>query len=319
VERFLSDSEKPRSDFSPGHATIKEAAPAKINLFLHVGERRADGFHPLQSLAVFANLGDALTMEDAPELSLKLEGPFAAGLEGESDNLVLRAARALSGRGARLTLTKNLPVASGIGGGSADAAAALRGLSRLWNLDSGAARLAQIAATLGSDVPVCLASTPAFMEGRGEILRSPQSMPRMPLLLVNPGVQVATKDVFAGLTQRSGVEMALPRGWFGDTADLLRFLETTRNDLEAPAIVLQPVIEEVLKAISALPGALLARMSGSGATCFGLFADEDASARGAEILKAAAPSWWVAPSFVPETGIEHEAVGQDIGPSDAGL
>jgi 4-diphosphocytidyl-2-C-methyl-D-erythritol kinase len=157
------------------------------------------------------------------------------------------------------------------------------------------------------------------MEGRGEILRAPQSMPRIPMLLVNPGVQVATKDVFAALTQRSGVDRALPRGRFGDTADLLRFLETTRNDLEAPAMALQPVIGEVLKAISALPGALLARMSGSGATCFGLFADEECCQRAAEILGSAAPSWWISPTFVPEIGIEHEEVGQDIGPSDAGL
>jgi 4-diphosphocytidyl-2-C-methyl-D-erythritol kinase len=144
-------------------------------------------------------------------------------------------------------------------------------------------------------------------------------MPRIPMLLVNPGVQVATKDVFAALTQRSGVDSTLPRGRFGDTADLLRFLETTRNDLEAPAVKLQPVIAEVLKAISALPGALLARMSGSGATCFGLFADEECCQRAAEILGSAAPAWWIAPTFVPEIGIEHEDVGQDIGPSEAGL
>jgi len=301
---------------------LSEAASAKINLFLHVGDKRADGFHPLQSLAVFTQLGDVLTLEPASELSLTVEGPFAKGLDGEGDNLVLRAAKALQENtlaGARLTLTKNLPVASGIGGGSADAAAALRGLRQLWNLKSDDASLRDIAAALGSDIPVCLESAPAFMEGRGEILRATESMPRVPLLLVNPGVAVPTKDVFAGLSQRSGIEMVLPRGRFRDTADLLRFLDTTRNDLEIPARALQPVIGEVLGRIAALPGALLARMSGSGATCFGIFADDDCCRRAAEVLKSAMPGWWSAPTFVPETGIVHEEAGQDIGPTPDGL
>ena len=300
---------------------IREAAPAKINLFLHVGERRADGFHPLQSLAVFTGLGDVLEVEEAADLSLSVQGPFAKGLDGEGDNLVLQAARSLSNDGAtggaRLTLTKNLPVASGIGGGSADAAAALRGLRKLWN--TGATNLHKLAAALGSDIPVCLDSVAAFMQGRGEVLRAVQSMPLVPMLLVNPGVPVPTRDVFAALETRSGVEMTLPGGRFQDTADLLRFLDSTRNDLEQPAIKLQPVIAEVLKAIAALPGALIARMSGSGATCFGIFADEDCCRRAAKALNCAAPDWWVAPTFVPESGIVHETSGQDIGPSDAGL
>lgn len=297
-----------------------EQAPAKINLFLHVGPRRDDAFHALQSLAVFTELGDRLAIAPASDLSLQIEGPFAKGLQGESDNLVLRAARALTGdgglgkHGAQLTLTKNLPVASGIGGGSADAAAALRGLNQLWNFGKDQAALCAIAARLGSDIPVCLLSSPAFMEGRGELVRAPEAMPRLPMLLVNPGVAVPTKDVFAGLKQRSGTETELPRGCFQDTADLLRFLETTRNDLEAPAQALQPVIREVLAAIRALPGALMVRMSGSGATCFGIFADDAACARGAEVLKEAAPGWWVAPSFVPATGMAHEEQGRDIGP-----
>ncbi len=298
---------------------ISERASAKINLFLHVGERRTDGFHPLQSLAVFTDMGDVLSIEPAPELSLTVMGPFARGLAGESDNLVLRAARALGSRGAKLILAKNLPVASGIGGGSADAAAALRGLNQLWNAGKDAGALCEIAASLGSDIPVCVNSAPSFMEGRGEILRQPQSMPRIPMLLVNPGVAVPTKDVFAGLKERSGVAMALPGGRFGDTADLLRFLDTTRNDLEAPAVALQPVIAEVLAAMRALPGALLVRMSGSGATCFGIFADDNACIRAAQVVRKAAPDWWIAPTFVPETGIVHEELGQDIGPTDRGL
>jgi 4-diphosphocytidyl-2-C-methyl-D-erythritol kinase len=144
-------------------------------------------------------------------------------------------------------------------------------------------------------------------------------MPRLPMLLVNPGVAVPTKDVFAAVQNRSGVEMALPRGRFSDTADLLRFLDTTRNDLEEPARRLQPVIGEVLGAMAALPGALLTRMSGSGATCFGIFADDDCCRRSAEMLKQASPDWWIAPTFVPEMGIVHEGPGQDIGPTPEGL
>lgn len=275
---------------------IVEHAPAKINLFLHVGARRADGFHPLQSLAVFTEMGDELALAPASELSLAINGPFAQGLDGEGDNLVLRAARALSSEGAALTLTKNLPVASGIGGGSSDAAAALRGLRRLLSVDVPDARLREIAATLGSDIPVCLDARSSFMEGRGEILRAVGAMPRISMLLVNPKVAVPTKDVFAMLADRSGTELALPLDGFRDTADLLRFLETTRNDLEAPARKLQPVIGEVLDAIAALPGALFTRMSGSGATCFGIFADDGCCQRAAEILRDTAPGWWIAPT-----------------------
>jgi 4-diphosphocytidyl-2-C-methyl-D-erythritol kinase len=279
---------------------ITEPASAKVNLFLHVGERRADGFHPLQSLAVFTGTGDVLRADAAPSLSLTLDGPFAAGLQAESDNLVLRAARTLAAEagtlaGATLTLTKNLPVASGIGGGSADAAAALRALTRLWRLETDETTLLEIAATLGSDVPVCVPSASAYMEGRGEIL-TPMALPRLPMLLVNPGVAVPTRDVFAALNTRSGAELALPRD-FADAGALMAFLAATRNDLEAPARALQPVIGEVLDALAALPGVCLARMSGSGATCFALFDDDEACARGAAMLQAASMGWWISPTF----------------------
>jgi len=279
--------------------TINEAAPAKINLFLHVGARRADGFHPLQSLAVFTGAGDELRAEPAPALSLALQGPFAEGLVAESDNLVLRAARALAAEtgtlaGAALTLAKNLPVASGIGGGSADGAAALRALKTLWRLEIEDWALRAIAATLGSDVPVCLPSASAYMEGRGEVL-TPAAVPRLPILLVNPGVPVPTREVFAALQQRSGTDMTLPRG-FADADSLLAFLAVTRNDLEAPARALQPLIGTVLGALAALPGVKLARMSGSGATCFAVFNSAEACARGAGALQAANPGWWVAPT-----------------------
>jgi len=306
---------------------LTERAAAKINLFLHVGERRADGFHPLQSLAVFAGgegTADILTFAPAAQLSLSLDGPFAEGLAGESDNLVLRAARALatkcpSNQGAAITLTKTLPIASGIGGGSADAAAALRGLRALWNLPLDDAKLREIAAELGSDIPACIGALPSFMAGRGEILQTVEALPRLAMLLVNPCVAVPTKDVYEGLKTRSGVEMTLPPGHFTDTADLLRFLDTTRNDLQGPALALQPVIGTVLSALAALPGALFTRMSGSGATCFALFADDDCSTRAAEMLRKANPTWWIAPTFVPELGIVHDDPGQDIGPTEQGL
>jgi 4-diphosphocytidyl-2-C-methyl-D-erythritol kinase len=300
------------------------SASAKINLFLHVGQKREDGFHPLQSLAVFTDVGDVLTAREVAGLSLTLEGPFAAGLQSESDNLVLKAARALAAAAGRnpdaaLTLTKNLPLASGIGGGSADAAAALRALRALWHLDIADARLSEIALTLGSDIPVCLANLPSFMAGRGEIVTPVASMPRLALLLVNPGALVPTRDVFAALDARSGTEMKFPPGGFRDCADLLRFLDATHNDLEAPAREIAPVIGAVLDSLAGLPGALFARMSGSGATCFGLFPDDDSCARASQLLKVKNPGWWIAPAFVPEFNIDHENTGQDIGPTDAGL
>jgi 4-diphosphocytidyl-2-C-methyl-D-erythritol kinase len=279
---------------------VTEAASAKVNLFLHVGERRTDGFHPLQSLAVFTGAGDVLRAEAAPQLSLALDGPFAAGLRAENDNLVLRAARALAAQagtlaGASLTLTKYLPVASGIGGGSADAAAALRALKQLWRLEIVETALLEIAAMLGSDVPVCVPSMAAYMEGRGEVL-TPVSVPRLPMLLVNPGVAVPTRDVFATLKTRSGAGLRLPRDGFTDAPALLDFLSATRNDLEEPARALQPVIGEVLDRLAALPGVRLARMSGSGATCFALFADAGACEASAAALLQERPGWWIAPT-----------------------
>lgn len=307
----------------PSGASSARLARAKINLFLHVGERRADGFHPLQSLAVFPEFGDRLVADEADDLSLVIQGPFASSLS-DGDNLVLKAARALAERAgrraqAKLTLTKNLPVASGIGGGSADAAASLKALANLWRLDLDEKALFDIAAALGSDIPVCVASRPAFMEGRGEILTPAASLPPLPLLLVNPGVEVPTKDVFAALASRRGTEMKLPRSGFSDLADLLRFLEVTANDLEAPALGLQPVIGEVLAALKRLPGALFTRMSGSGATCFALMPDDDGCVRAAAILKGAHPDWWVQPTSVHEIGLTHENRGRDIGPTPEGL
>jgi 4-diphosphocytidyl-2-C-methyl-D-erythritol kinase len=268
-------------------------APAKVNLFLHVVGRRADGYHLLDSLAVFPSVGDRVGAEPAEGLRLTLAGPFAAGLAAEGDNLVLRAARALAAWVGRapdvaLTLEKNLPVASGIGGGSADAAAALRVLAGLWGIDVGA--LGALALGLGADVPVCLAARPMRMGGVGEVLAPSPALPACGMVLVNPGVGVATPAVFRARAGGFSAPAELPAGW-GDARAMAADLARLSNDLQAPAIALCPVIADVLAALAALPGALLARMSGSGATCFALFETAAAAHAGAAAL--ARPAWWV--------------------------
>ena len=270
-------------------------APAKINLALHVLGRRADGYHLLDSLVVFAGVGDALRAEPADTLALRVEGPFGAALAHAADNLVLRAARLLAEAGgvaarARLTLDKRLPVASGIGGGSADAAAALRLLCRLWRLDPPPAELAAIALRLGADVPVCLAGRPARMGGVGEVLAEVPALPECGLMLVNPGVAVETRAVFRARAAGFSAPLSLPPAW-PDAAALADTLAACGNDLEAPAIALAPVIADVLAALRAEKKCLLARMSGSGATCFALFPDPAGAEQAAAWL--ARPGWWV--------------------------
>lgn len=277
----------------PGMTEPVEAGPAKVNLFLHVTGRRADGYHLLDSLVVFGPAADVLHAAPADELSLAVEGPFGASLEAEPDNLVLRAARALAAAvgiepRVALRLEKRLPVASGIGGGSADAAAALRLLDRLWGLGLGVARLREIGATLGADIPVCIESRPVRMAGVGEVLSPAPRLPECGLLLVNPGVALATPAVFRARSGDFSPPGALPSAW-PDSAAMARDLAALRNDLEAPALALCPAVAEVLAALAALPGCLLARMSGSGATCFGLFADAAAARRAAALLPQ---GWW---------------------------
>ncbi len=271
-----------------------EAAPAKVNLFLHVVGRRADGYHLLDSLAVFPRIGDTLRATPADELVLALEGPFGGALQAESDNLVLRAARGLAElaavrAGARLTLVKTLPVASGIGGGSADAAAALRLLARLWGISPAQEALHALALRLGADVPVCLPSRPARMGGVGEALSPAPALPVFGMALVNPGVAVATPEVFRARTGGFSPLAGLPGGW-PDAAAMARDLAGLGNDLQPPAVALRPVIGEVLAALRATPGCLLARMSGSGATCFGVYADAAAAAAAADSVHR--PGWW---------------------------
>ena len=243
-------------------------------------------------MVVFAGVGDWVTVTPADRLSLTLRGPFAAGLAG-GDNLVLRAARLL-GVSAEIGLEKHLPIASGIGGGSADAAAALRALCGMAGL---ALPDAAAAVALGADVPVCLAGVPLRMQGVGEVLTPLPALPECHVVLVNPGVAVATPAVFKALPHKDNPEIDAISGW-GSAAELAAWLADQRNDLEAPAMGLAPVIAEVQAALAARPGCLLARMSGSGATCFGLFASAELAQAAAKALRADAPSWWVAAGAV---------------------
>nr|WP_294521263.1 4-(cytidine 5'-diphospho)-2-C-methyl-D-erythritol kinase [uncultured Rhodopila sp.] len=275
---------------------LSERACAKINLHLHVVGRRPDGYHLLDSLVVFAGAADVLTVERAGTLSLAVTGPFAAGLDNEADNLVLRAARALAIHAdvppaGRLVLEKNLPVASGIGGGSADAAAALRLLDRFWEIGAGQGVLAAIAGGLGADVPVCVSSRPALMSGIGEILAPAPRLPEAGIVLVNPGVAVSTPAVFRARDGGFSTAAVWPAGGWRDAKSLAASLHATGNDLEAAALGLAPGIGEALAALAADARCLLARMSGSGATCFGLYAD--AAVARAAAAAVARPGWWV--------------------------
>lgn len=262
-----------------------EIAAAKINLALHVRGRREDGRHDLETIFAFCTDGDRLTAEPAEDLSLTITGPFAAMLDDGPGNLVHRAASALAaearvGRGVRLTLDKRLPVASGIGGGSADAAAALRLLTSLWSLDPALAQ--RIAPTLGSDVPACLLSMPARGEGAGDALTLIDAeVAGSPVLLVNPLLPLSTGAVFAG--------------WDGEDRGPLGDWRVGRNDLEAPARALVPEIGDVLGWLSGCEGAEMARMSGSGATCFALFESEKAR----DAAAASCPAeWWHMATFL---------------------
>jgi 4-diphosphocytidyl-2-C-methyl-D-erythritol kinase len=262
---------------------VRVTAPAKLNLTLHVVGRRADGYHLLDSLVAFADIGDVVEARPADRLSLELTGPFSGTIEGE--NLVLRAARLLGeGRGAALTLEKNLPVASGIGGGSSDAAAALLALERLWGIGIPET----LPARLGADVPVCLARAPRWLGGIGERLDPAPALPEAGLVLVNPLVPLPTPAVFKA---RRGPFSTASRFAEApsDPARLAALIGERRNDLTEAAIGLAPSIADVLKA---LEGALVARMSGSGATCFGLY--ENVAAARVAAARIARPGWWVA-------------------------
>jgi 4-diphosphocytidyl-2-C-methyl-D-erythritol kinase len=286
---------------------LVEEGRAKVNLTLRVVGRRVDGYHDLESVVAFADCADRLTLTPGPELSLETTGPLASACGDTSDNLVLKAARLLGERIPGLktgsfALEKVLPVAAGIGGGSADAAAALRLLARLNDLALDDERLLAVALATGADVPVCVASNACDMTGVGETL-VPLTPPKMPCVLVNPRVPVATKDVFAELGLRNGellvgvtdVMMQAP-SWPEEGGSLEEWVEALAagtNDLEAPATKIQPIIGEVIAALNATNGAWLARMSGSGATCFALYENTAEAQRGADKIRRARPEWWV--------------------------
>jgi 4-diphosphocytidyl-2-C-methyl-D-erythritol kinase len=283
-----------------------EPAPAKVNLTLRVLGRRPDGYHELESLVVFATIGDALGFTPGRSLALAVRGPTAVAAGDLADNLVLKAVRALAERMeglkvGRFVLSKRLPVAAGLGGGSTDAAAALRLLARHNRIALDDPRLMAAARATGADVPVCLDPQPRLMRGIGELLSPPLGLPGLPALLINPRVSVATKDVFAALRAAplagQKASAAADAGWAAaDRQALIDLVARHGNDLEAAAIALHPAIAQALTALRALPGCRLARMSGSGASCFGLFDSSRAAVAAARVLRAARPQWWVRPT-----------------------
>ena len=288
---------------SPSGSQISVHAAAKINLFLHVTGRREDGYHELDSLVGFTAFGDRISVDASDEITLRVDGPFSDGLPVNDDNLVIAAAGLLAEEagyqgGAAITLQKNLPVSSGIGGGSADAAATLQALNRLWGVGASPQILATIGLRLGADVPVCLRSKTARMSGIGEIILPMDPLPDLGVLLVNPGVAVSTPLVFKA---RKGafspaVDLSDPRGG----KELCEFLALQQNDLQIPALDLVPVIAQVLETLSGLEGCRLSRLSGSGATCFGLFDDEAGAVAACDAVSAYHPDWWVQPTHFVE-------------------
>jgi 4-diphosphocytidyl-2-C-methyl-D-erythritol kinase len=279
---------------------LVENAPAKVNLTLRVLSRRDDGFHEIESLVAFADFGDRLSFSHGGDLTLTVRGPNAVAAGEGDDNLVLKAARALAARRSDIVLgtfdlDKRLPVAGGLGGGSADAAAALRLIAQANGLAADDPHLYAAALATGADVPVCLDPRPRIMRGIGEVLSGPLALPSLPAVLVNPGVALATKSVFAGWKPASAETVALDAAVIGkltDTEELLILVAAQSNDLEGPAIALRPVVADALAELRALAGCRLARMSGSGATCFGLFASAGEAAAAEKLLSVKQPGWW---------------------------
>ena len=281
-----------------------EVARAKVNLFLHVLGRRPEGFHILRMMVVFPKIGDLITAEPASSLSLSVGGPFGDGLSAGEDNLTLGAASALAAKlggapGAALHLEKNLPIAAGIGGGSADAGASLRLLSRMWP-GTDHADLHDIAFALGADAPMCLAQTPALVGGVGERLSPAPAFPGFWVVLVNPMTQLSTAEVFAGLERRENPAGADAPARFADLAHLTSWLSIQRNDMESAARKLRPEIGKVLSALAWDRTCQFHRMSGSGATCFGIYATQAEALQAADRLRKAEPGWWIAAAEVEE-------------------
>ena len=281
--------------------TAERPAPAKVNLFLHVGRREPDGFHPLASWAAFADVADRLRLEPAAAWSFAVEGPFAADI-GPGENLVEQAVRALAARtgqsppAARLTLETRLPVAAGLGGGTSDATAALRLVNSALQTPAPEAVLAEIAAALGSDGPICFRGLPALMQGRGERLSPAPRTPALPVVLANPGTPASTRAVYAAYDEGrpGGADLPELPSAFGSVEAAAQFLAICRNDLEASAIRIAPAVAGALALLRGAPETLLARMSGSGATVFALCAHSVAARALAARVASARPFWWVA-------------------------
>lgn len=289
---------------------VARFAPAKVNLALHITGLRPDGYHELESLAVFTRFGDRVEVAPAGRDELIVSGKYAADVPAGEENLIVRAREALrrrSGDGVTppvaIRLEKNLPVASGIGGGSSDAAAALRALLKAWDLSMKEAELAGVGLTLGSDVPMCLAAEPLLARGVGDVLERVPDFPSLGLVLVNPGVAVSTAEVFAGLERRDNGKLP-PLPPTIDFHSLRNWLETTRNDLEPAARRLRPEIGKALAAL-ARADAGFARMSGSGATCFGLFETGNVAKRAAATIRSRHPDWFVAATRSLPAGVGH--------------
>jgi 4-diphosphocytidyl-2-C-methyl-D-erythritol kinase len=278
-----------------------ESAPAKVNLTLRVHGRRDDGYHEIESLVAFADFGDRVSLSRGGELALTVRGPHAGPAGEGADNLVFKAARSLAAQRPDIvlgafSLDKRLPVAAGLGGGSADAGAALRLIARANRISQTHSDLYAAATATGADVPVCLDPRVRIMRGVGEVLSKPIALPRLPALLVNPGVGLSTKEVFAGWTPAAAHGVAADIGAVAKLKvrdELLQFLATQSNDLEASAVALRPMIADVLTTLRGLPGCRLARMSGSGATCFALFASAAAARQAAKLVRGRYRHWWV--------------------------
>ena len=291
----------PRKKIQTKAKAVQLTARAKINLALHVTGQRDDGYHLLDTLVSFADSGDELRFEPADQLQLTIGGPEGGTLDGNDNNLIIKAAKALRahvGRndlGANIHLTKNLPVASGIGGGSADAACALRGLCQLWDLQVEDAELMQLGLSLGADIPMCLAGHPARVSGIGETLE-PMPIQPLNLVLANPRVAVSTPKVFQGLSNKNNAPMGeLVRYEDRSARFWINYLMHQRNDLQAAACAVAPPITDCLAALEKLPDCMLARMSGSGATCFGIFENPGEAAYAAHELRNQHRDWWVLP------------------------
>ena len=277
---------------------IKEQAFAKVNLCLHVTGQRSDGYHLLDSIVTFADFGDTIEVAADEKLHLQIDGMFGAQLSPNDDNLILRAAKTLSNMNtAKIHLTKNLPIASGIGGGSADAAATLRALSKLWNIPLDA----NMALSLGADVPVCLSAKSQRMQGIGEDLSDIPYMPQLPAVLINSGDAISTPMVFDRLKDKENQQITnIPRKSLS-FSECIDWLSSQRNDLQDPAKSIVPVIDEVLELLNGT-GAKLSRMSGSGATCFGLYQTIAEANNAANRIAKVQPSWWVKPVMLGERG-----------------